>query len=133
MSFDRAVPVLQVSDVGESMRWYKDVLGFDGSAFPEKEPYSFALLSRDNSELILQKAQSQTLPASRGWSVYIRLNGNRLLDLAERIRASTPLSREPERMPYCDVEFAVSDPDGHEIVLSEQLPDSAAVPAVKEG
>ncbi len=115
------------------MQWYKDVLGFDGSAFPEKEPYTFALLCRDNSELMLQKSQSQALPARQGWSVYIRLDGNRLLELAEHVRSSTLLSREPERMPYCDVEFSVADPDGHEIVLSEQLADGADVPAVEEG
>ncbi len=133
MTFDRAVPVLQVSDVAKSMRWYRQVLGFDGSAFPEKEPYTFALLCRDNSELMLQKSKSQANPASRGWSVYIRLVGNRLLDLAEHVRVSTPLLREPERMPYRDVEFSVSDPDGHEIVLSEQLPDGVDVPTVEEG
>ena len=36
-------------------------------------------------------------------------------------------------MPYGEVEFAVSDPDGYEIVLSEQLPESLDVPAVREG
>ena len=133
MSFDRAVPVLQVSNVGKSMRWYKEVLGFDGSAFPDTEPYSFALLCRDDSELMLQKAQSQPLPKSSGWSVYVRLSGNRLLDLANHVRTSSSLSREPERMPYGEVEFEVSDPDGYEIVLSEQLPDSVDVPAVREG
>lgn len=72
MKFRSAVPVLQVSDVAESVQWYRDVLG------------------------------------------------------------KTKLSREPVRMPYCDVEFAVTDPDGHEIVLSEQLPDSVSVPSADE-
>jgi catechol 2,3-dioxygenase-like lactoylglutathione lyase family enzyme len=124
------VPVLQVTDVAASMRWYKDVLGFDGSAFPNEEPYTFALLRRDGSELMLQS--SHEAPISLGWAVYIRVTGNQLLDLAAHVRARVPLSREPERMPYCDVEFTVADPDGHELVLSEQLPDNAAVQSVRE-
>jgi hypothetical protein len=35
-------------------------------------------------------------------------------------------------MPYSDVEFVLADPDGHVIVLSEQLPSNADVPAVTE-
>jgi len=130
MTFAAAVPVLQVSDVATSMRWYKEVLGFDGSAFPEEEPYSFALICRDGSELMLQSWRQP--PINHGWAVYIRVTGNELLDLAAHVRAKVPLSREPERMPYCDVEFSVTDPDGYEIVLSEKLPDDAVVRSVRE-
>lgn len=130
MTFAATVPVLQVSDVATSMRWYEDVLGFDGSAFPKEEPYTFALLCRDGSELMLQS--SKEAPIGHGWAVYIRVTGSQLLDLAAHVRARVPLSREPERMPYRDVEFSVADPDGYEIVLSEQLPDDAAVRSVQE-
>ena len=130
MTFAAMVPVLQVSDVSTSMQWYKDILGFDGSAFPKEEPHTFALLRRDGSEIMLQS--SREAPVSHGWAVYIRVTDNQLLDLAAHVRARVPLSREPQRMPYCDVEFTVADPNGHEIVLSEQLPDDAAVPSVRE-
>ena len=103
MTFDATIPVLQVSNVARSVQRYKDVLGFDGSAFPEQEPYTFALLCRDGSELLLQWVNEA--PVTRGWVVYIRVTGNRLLDLAEYVRTRLPLSREPKRMPYCDVEF----------------------------
>ncbi|HUF73657.1 MAG TPA: VOC family protein [Gammaproteobacteria bacterium] len=131
MTFQTAVPVLQVSNVAKSVRWYEEVLGFEAWTFPEEEPYSFALLSRDTCELMLQL--SRETPVSQGWAAYVRVTGSSLLDLAEQVRASVPLSREPERMPHCDVEFSVTDPDGHEIVLSERLDDEASVPSVKEG
>jgi len=130
MTFQTAVPVLQVSNVARSVQWYREVLGFDAWTFPETEPYSFALLDRDTCELMLQACHAP--PASKGWAVYIRLEGSQLLDLAEQIRATTPLSREPQRMPHCDVEFSVADPDGHEIVLSERLGDDVPVASVKE-
>ena len=133
MTLNRAVPVLQVSDVGKSMKWYKDVLGFDGSAFPERAPFSFASLRRDGVEVMLQRSTPQGLQAAGGWSIYFRVGGNMLLTLADRIRAKTRLIREPARMPYCDVEFSIADPDGHELVFSEQLPDGAPVRSVQEG
>jgi hypothetical protein len=40
--------------------------------------------------------------------------------------------RKPERMPYGDVELAVVDPDGHVIVVSEQLPADVDVPVARE-
>lgn len=132
MTFDSATPVLQVSDVARSIAWYRAVLGFDSSAFPESEPYSFAILNRDRIELMLQLATSSERLSHEGWSTYIRLKGHQLLELANHIRSKTALTREPERMPYGDVEFAVADPDGHEIVLSELLPEREAVPAPKE-
>ena len=52
----RAVPVLQVRDVEQSMRWYVDTFGFQPDPFPEKPPYGFAILRRDDSEIMLQCA-----------------------------------------------------------------------------
>jgi Glyoxalase/Bleomycin resistance protein/Dioxygenase superfamily len=128
--FQTAVPVLQVSDVGRSARWYEEVLGFESWTFPEQEPYTFALLSRDTCELMLQRCRE--VPVSHGWAAYVRVTGSQLLDLADGVRAKVPLSREPERMPHCDTEFSVTDPDGHEIVLSERLDDEASVPSARE-
>jgi hypothetical protein len=104
--FVRAAPVLQVADVSRSIAWYSEVLGFSGWGFPAVAPHDFALVMRD---------------------------GAQLLELTAAIERSTPLLRKPERMPYGDVELAVVDPDGHVIVVSEQLPPNADVPFVREG
>jgi len=133
--FDQAVPVLQVNDVSVSMDWYSKILGFDGWTFPKTPPYSFALLSRDGIELIFQRQAGRERTAvtvNSGWAVYIRVTGGHLLELAVQIKTHTTLLSEPTRMPYRDVEFTVADPDGHVIVLSEQLPDDADVPSATE-
>jgi uncharacterized glyoxalase superfamily protein PhnB len=132
-----AIPVLQVADISLTIAWYSEVLGFSGWAFPTSPPHVFALLNRDGVELMLQRSRSTstssaTVSNRTAWAVYIRVTGGQLLALAATIKVRSPLLRGPERMPYGDVEFAVSDPDGHVIVLSEQLSSDADVPAVGE-
>lgn len=134
-TFDLAVPVLQVNDVSASMAWYSTILGFRGWTFPKTVPYSFALLSREGVELMFQRDPGRKRIAATpnsGWAVYIRLRGGDLLELATQIMTKTKLLREPTRMPYGEVEFAVEDPDGHVIVFGEQLPDEVNVPLAIE-
>ena len=62
-----------------------------------------------------------------------RTEGLRLdMELAAQIQKETKLLREPTRMPYREVEFSVEDPDGHVIVLGEQLADDVNVPSATE-
>jgi len=135
--FDRAVPVLQVSDVGRSIDWYVATFGFQADPFPPKPPYGFAILRRDSTEMMLQRGD-QPLPSpssdacEEGWAVYLRIAGDGPLDLAKSLRRSTPLVRGPERMFYGLVEFEVIDPDGHRIVVSGAVPGDADVPAARE-
>ena len=71
------------------------------TAFQTAVPDSFALLSRDTCESMLLRCRK--VPARHGWTAYVRVTGSQLLDL--------------------DVDFSVTDLDGHEIVLSERLDD----------
>jgi uncharacterized glyoxalase superfamily protein PhnB len=82
--FQRAVPVLQVRDVERSMGWYVDTFGFQPDPFPEKPPYGFAILRRDDSEIMLQSADvEEKFHSGDGWAVYLRTSGEDLLDLAK--------------------------------------------------
>ena len=54
------------------------------------------------------------------------------MELAAQIQKETKLLREPTRMPYREVEFSVEDPDGHVIVLGEQLADYVNLPSATE-
>lgn len=134
MRFDRAVPVLQVADVGRSIDWFVAVFGFDADPFPRTPPYGFAILRRDSTEIMLQHGDAPpALDAEdEGWSVYLRIAGDGLLELAESVRRATPLVRGPERAFYGLVEFEVIDPDGHRICVSGAVPAGANVPAVRE-
>ena len=104
---------VQVHDVSLSMRWYSDVLGLEGWAFPKSPPYEFALLSRDGIELMFQRraGRERTEALNSGWAVYIHLKSGDLLELAAQIKKKTKLLTEPTRMPYRDVEFSVDARD----------------------
>ena len=127
------VPVLQVSDVEQSINWYASLFGFEADPFPDTPPYSFAILRRDCTEIMLQCNESAGREnPRRGWSVYLRMTGGQLLEFAEAVRNKIKLAREPERMFYGQVEFEVVDPDGHVICVAEPLPEEANVSRARE-
>ena len=131
---ERAVPVLQVADVGLSIDWYAAAFGFEPNPFPKNPPYAFAILRRDGAEMMLQAGESSR-PGDveeEGWSVYLRVNGTGLIDLAESARRVTALVRGPERMFYGLVEFEVLDPDGYRICVGGAVPADANVPVHRE-
>lgn len=134
MRLERAVPVLQVENVGRSIDWYVAAFGFDANPFPPNPPYSFAILRRDGAEMMLQGGCGAR-PAGtheEGWTVYLRIAGEGLLDLAASLQRMTPLVRGPERMFYGLVEFEVIDPDGYRICVSGSVPAAAGVPDARE-
>jgi hypothetical protein len=132
----RAVPVLQVVNVEASMRWYGDRFGFSPEAFPPTPPHSFAMLRRDGAEIMLQCADApRSARTSNGhadpellWSVYLRIAGTAILELARAVERKTPLLRGPERMFYGLVEFELCDPDGYRVCVSGEAPADAVVP-----
>lgn len=132
----RAVPVLQVKDVARSIEWYTETFAFDADPFPRTPPFSFAILRRDDVEIMLQCADAppavKTTPTEAGWAVYLRTSGDDLLAMAATVRRVTPVLRGPERMFYGLVEFEVEDPDGHRVCVSGPLSASADVPMAKE-
>src|SRR5262245_11813102 len=134
-AYQRAVPVLQVADVATSVRWYVDVLGFTPDTFPKTPPYSFAILRRDGAEIMLQCADEAgtAAPSERKfdpeflWSIYLRISGVAVLDVAGVIEKKAKLLRGPERMFYGLVEFEVCDPDGYRVCVGGEAPPSANV------
>ena len=140
-SYQRAVPVLQVANVETSLRWYVDVLGFAPDTFPKEPPYSFAILRRDNAEIMLQcreDARAEHSFAARKsdpefcWSVYLRVAGADVLEVAAAVEKKAQLLRGPERMFYGLVEFEVCDPDGYRICVGGEAPAGANVKVHEE-
>ena len=139
-SYQRAVPVLQVGNVETSCRWYADVLGFTPNPFPKSPPYSFAILRRDGAEIMLQCAEETkgtgstrraADPAFR-WSVYLRIEGTAIFEVAAAAGKKAKVMRDPERMAYGLVEFELCDPDGYRVCISGDAPAGATVKAHEE-
>lgn len=126
-----AVPVLQVADVARSIDWYRETLGSSANPFPDQPPYSFAILDHQGIEIMLQCGTPaiRTQPRAYRWDVYLRLRGQKLRNLFERLSQREVVTRRLEQMFYGLCEFEITDPDGYVICLSEALPNDSDLPS----
>jgi uncharacterized protein (TIGR02246 family) len=117
-----AVPVFHVSSVAKSIAWYRDVLGFSADPFgPPDEPV-FAILCRDGVELMLQSnfgETGKTRPATpeQGWSAYLRVAD--VHGVREAVLAKLPDAKPIVTREYGCLEFNLTDPDGHVLVIGQ--------------
>jgi len=112
-----AMAVFAVASVERSVAWYARVFGFDATPFPDRPPYTLALLTKGGAELMLRRATGDIRPPE-GWALCIRLSGG-IEALHQELTAAEDLVSPLRRMPYRDVEFEVRDPDGYVILVSE--------------
>ena len=120
---ESTTPCFPVADVGTTMRWYEEQLGFTPDPFPPNGPYVFAILRRDDIEVMLQRLEHYQKPDLYGlrdggvWNVYIRMRGVKQLydELKEKVEILQPLRKQP----YGQWEFEVKDPNGYVLVFSE--------------
>jgi len=116
------VPVLRVASVAKSAAWYSRVLGFLADPVgPPSDPV-FAILRRDDTEIMLQKVRTgvaapRAATTEGGWDVYLRIDDAEAF--RESVRAHVPAVGAMEHREYGCREFTVSDPDGHVLVLGE--------------
>lgn len=112
-----------VADISATIRWYEEVLGFLADPFPDREPYVFAILTRDNIEIMLQRVSDYEKPdlyKSRPggvWDAYIRAEG--VKDLYESVRDEARIVQPLRRQPYGAWEFEIRDVNGYVLVFSE--------------
>jgi uncharacterized glyoxalase superfamily protein PhnB len=116
-------PCFAVADVGATIRWYEDQLGFQSDPFPEREPFVFAILTRDGIEIMLQRVngyQKPDLYASRDggvWNAYIRMEG--VTEFYESVREKVEIVQPLRQQPYGMWEFEVKDLNGYILVFAE--------------
>ena len=121
--FQSVTPVFAVSDISATIRWYEEQLGFIGDPFPENEPYVFAILRRDDVEIMLQriagfeKQDLYNLRPGGVWDAYFRIEG--VQDLFESVKDEATIVKPLRRQPYGNWEFEVRDPNGYVLVFSE--------------
>jgi uncharacterized glyoxalase superfamily protein PhnB len=120
--FSAIAPCFSVADIGSTMRWYQDNFGFWSDPFPETEPYVFAILFRDNVEIMLQRIEGYEKPnlyerRSGGvWDAYIRVEG--VKGLFESLKDEVTIMKPLRQQPYGAWEFEVRDPNGYLLVFS---------------
>jgi len=118
-------PCFPVADVGKTIRWYEEYLGFTGFPFPEHEPHVFGIMARDNIEIMLQRIPGYEKPdlysTRRGgvWDTYIRMKG--VTQFYEEVRERAEILLPLTKQPYGDTEFEVKDLNGYVLVFSELI------------
>jgi len=120
---ESTTPCFAVADIATTMRWYEEQLGFTPDPFPANEPYVFAILRRDDIDIMLQRIENYQKPdiyklRSAGvWDAYIRMRGVKDFynDIKEKVEILQPLRKQP----YGQWEFEVKDPNGYVLVFSE--------------
>jgi len=121
--FDYIIPVLNVKNIAESLKYYQHVLGFKKD-WDWGEPVSFASVSRDGVSIFLcQDAQGQ---AGMWMSIFI----NNVDDLYEEYKASgAKVLQPPTNFPWGMREMNVEDLDGHRFRMgSDTTEPSAGIP-----
>jgi uncharacterized glyoxalase superfamily protein PhnB len=112
-----------VADISATIQWYEEQLGFIGDPFPDREPYVFAILRRDDIEIFLQRIEGYEKPdlynrRSGGvWDAYIRVEG--IKDLYDSVREEATIVQPLRLQPYGNWEFEVKDSNGYVLVFSE--------------
>lgn len=121
--FRSVAPCFPVADIAATIRWYEEQLGFISDPFPPSGPYVFAIVYRDNIEIMLQRIEGYEKPdlynlRSGGvWDAYFRVEG--VKDLFESVREEATIVQPLRKQPYGNWEFEVKDPNGYILVFSQ--------------
>jgi len=116
-------PCFPVADIGHTIRWYEEKLGFMSDPFPEDEPYVFAMMRRDDVEIMLQliadykKPDLYSLRGEGVWDAYVRMDG--VKEFYEATKDLVEIVKPLRRQPYGMWEFEVKDPNGYILVFAE--------------
>jgi uncharacterized glyoxalase superfamily protein PhnB len=131
MVITQVIPLLRVADVGHSIEWYQETLGFAGDPFPATTPHEFAILRHGKTELMLRRGSPpiRTLPRRYDWDVYLRLEGSTFRDWYRQLSRRGVVTRRLEMMFYGLAEFEITDPDGNTICLSQLLDNADDLPS----
>ncbi len=119
----RIAPVLVVSEIQASVRYYRDCLEFQliGSF---GSPMEMAFVGSHGIQLMLQHAEGRPIPGpnskykSVAWDALLWVD--EVQALHERVkRAGATIRRAPYETFYGHTEFEVLDPDGYVLCFSQ--------------
>jgi predicted enzyme related to lactoylglutathione lyase len=117
-------PVLLVADIGRSVAYYRDQLGFSCEVYGQ--PPNFASARRDQATVLLALCPEpeRIVPNWRivdnVWNVYIRVDDADEI-YAELQERGAPIDYTIYDAPHGFREFGVQDPDGHDIAFGQPL------------
>lgn len=125
--FLRAMPVLEVADMGRSISFYRDKLGFHPTVWGK--PAEFAIMQRGAVTVALDAKRRGASPDNQSWAAYIYVANVDVL-YSEFRALNIPIHREIEDTHYGCRDFDVADPDGHVIAFGQVLEPGSFAPGL---
>jgi uncharacterized glyoxalase superfamily protein PhnB len=122
----KLTPNLMVEDVQQTVDFYREVLGFTVlMTLPDEPPLAFAIVQRDQVELMFQSRDSlsENVPALAGRPIgasqtfYIEVEG--IAHLYEQLRHQVEIVVDLHRTFYGTQEFYFRDVNGYILSFSE--------------
>ena len=117
-----------VEDVQQTLSFYQDVLGFKVlMTLPDQSPFDFAIVQRDQVELMFQSRSSlsENVPALNGHPIgasqtfYIEVEG--LTKLYENLRNKVDIAVDLHTTFYGTQEFYFRDVNGYILSFTEPV------------
>jgi catechol 2,3-dioxygenase-like lactoylglutathione lyase family enzyme len=124
---NKLTPNLVVSDVSQSIAFYRDRLGFEvETTVPDNAPYVFAILRSGAVQIFLnapgpaieEYPAMKDRPLGGTFTLFIELTG--IEQSYDDIRSHVPIVAPLETKWYGVAEFVVADPDGYLITFAER-------------
>jgi catechol 2,3-dioxygenase-like lactoylglutathione lyase family enzyme len=131
MKFNSLIPELSVSDLGQSLKFYRDTLGFKAEYDRPLEKFSF--LSLGSVQIMIEQNngnwQTSALSYPYGRGINFQMEVQDVDALVKKIRgAGIHFFREPETVEYKTFEgivaqkqFLVLDPDGYLLRFCQRM------------
>lgn len=114
--FECANPILNVTDLARSLKYYVDVLGFTNAAWGGDD---FTCVSRDDASIYL----SQGDQGQPGTWVWVGVEDVEALH-QEYLANGAAILHPPENLPWA-CEMKVEDPDGHVLRFGSEPKETA--------
>jgi lactoylglutathione lyase len=128
MQIKKLTPNLIVSNVEASLKFYREILGFEPAmTVPDESPYVFAAVSNGSVEIFFndQKTVAHEYPklaASIGASLTLYMEVDSLQEVLERVqKAGAKISMPVTEQFYGMKEFAFEDRDGYTITIAQKM------------
>ena len=119
----RCMPVLQVSNVKTSEKFYCDKLGFK-SLGTWGEGLDFAIVLCGDVTIALDRSRKGgPIPTNQYWAAYVYVEDADALSKQMRSNG-VEIVRAPEDMFYGSRDFDIRDPDGHLLAFGHDLVQS---------
>ena len=117
LQFQRAMPVLHITDMQRSLAFYRENLGFSTSTWGE--PPTFAIVQRGAVSLALAVTAKPPVVDRSTWAAYIYVAD--VDAIHAELAAHGANAEQPETRPYNCRDFTIDDPDGHALGIGQVL------------